>query len=150
MSVRQTAGALELQASEAVVVHAASRILAALIRNGRLTDGNHTALLRFAVRMAFELAREADRSVQSDGEPAARSDVASRSRSRRGAGSAQQRRHPRSARLTGCGPNTRTGTCGSACGRSRRDQSAPYFARQRRSSRAARWASSTSIQSGSR
>ena len=74
MSVRQTQGALELQASEAVVVHAASRILAALIRNGRLTEGNHTALLRFAVRMAFELAQEADRSVQSDAEPAARSD----------------------------------------------------------------------------
>ena len=72
MSVRQTQGALELQASEAVIVHAASRILAALIRNGRLTEGNHTALLRFAVRMACDLAKEADLSVQSDAEPAAR------------------------------------------------------------------------------
>ena len=75
MTVRQTQGALELQASEAVIVHAASRILAALIRNGRLTEGNHTALLRFAVRMACELAHEADRSVQSDAEPAARSEA---------------------------------------------------------------------------
>jgi len=66
--VRQAAGALELQASEAVVVQAASRILAALIRNGRHTEANHTALLRFAVRTAFELAQEADRLIQSDGE----------------------------------------------------------------------------------
>ena len=68
MAVRPTQGALELQASEAVVVHAASRILAALIRNGRHTEGNHTALLRFAVRTAFELAQEADRLIQGDTE----------------------------------------------------------------------------------
>ncbi len=68
MSVRQAEGALELQASEAVVVHAASRILAALIRNGRLTEGNQATLLRFAVRLAFELAQETDRIVQSDAE----------------------------------------------------------------------------------
>jgi hypothetical protein len=68
MSVRQAAGALELQASGAVVVHAASRILAALIRNGRLTEGNHTALVRFAVRTALDLALETDRMVQSEDE----------------------------------------------------------------------------------
>ena len=60
MAVRRAEGALELQASEAVVVQAASRILAALIRNGRHTEGNHTALLRFAVRTAYELAQEAE------------------------------------------------------------------------------------------
>jgi hypothetical protein len=68
MAVRRAEGALELQASEAVVVQAASRILAALIRNGRHTEGNHTALLRFAVRTAYELAQEADRMIQSDSE----------------------------------------------------------------------------------
>ena len=95
MSVRQTQGALELQASEAVIVHAASRILAALIRNGRLTEGNHTALIRFAVRMALELAREAERSVQSDAESAARAETGA------GADRRRRRRHPRPAgRLT--------------------------------------------------
>ena len=49
-------------------MHAASRILAALIRNGRLTEGNHMALVRFAVRTALELALEADRIVQSEDE----------------------------------------------------------------------------------
>jgi hypothetical protein len=68
MSVRRAAGAIELQASETAVVHAASRILAALIRNGRLTEGNHTALVRFAVRTALDLALETDRAVQSDDE----------------------------------------------------------------------------------
>jgi hypothetical protein len=68
MAVRRAEGALELQASDAVVVQAASRILAALIRNGRHTEGNHTALLRFAVRTAFELAQEAERLIQSDSE----------------------------------------------------------------------------------
>ena len=68
MSVRQAQGALELQPSEQVVVHAASRILAALIRNGRLTEGNHATLVRFAVRTALEIAVEADRIVQSEDE----------------------------------------------------------------------------------
>ena len=70
MAVGQAQAALELQASEAVVVQAASRILAALIRNGRHTEANHTALLRFAVRTAWELAQEADRVLRSDGETA--------------------------------------------------------------------------------
>lgn len=70
MAVRQAVGSLELQGSEAAVVHAASRILAALIRNGRLTEGNHSSLVRFAVRLALDLAYEVDRGVQSDDEPA--------------------------------------------------------------------------------
>jgi hypothetical protein len=68
MAVRQAKAALELQESEAVVVHAASRILAALIRGGRLTNGNHASLVRSAVEMAIELARETDRILQSDDE----------------------------------------------------------------------------------
>jgi hypothetical protein len=68
MALRESKGALELQASEAVVVHAASRILAALIRNGRLTNGNHASLIRSAVEIAMELARETDRILQSDAE----------------------------------------------------------------------------------
>ena len=69
MAVRQAQGALELQPSEAAVVHAASRILAALIRNGRHTEANHGVLLRFAVKTAWEIAQETDRLIQSDSEP---------------------------------------------------------------------------------
>jgi hypothetical protein len=69
MSMRQAAAAAELQPSEAAIVQAASRILAALIRNGRLTEGNHAVLIRTSVSLAVELAREVDRTVQSDGEP---------------------------------------------------------------------------------
>jgi hypothetical protein len=66
MSMRHAPAAAELPANEAVVVHAASRILAALIRNGRLTEGNHMVLVRSAVQMARELAREAERRVQTE------------------------------------------------------------------------------------
>ena len=48
MSVRQTQGVLDLQSHEVAVVHAASRIFAALIRNGRLTNSNHSTLIRSA------------------------------------------------------------------------------------------------------
>ena len=61
MSVRQAQGAPELQASEVAVIHAASRIFAAMIHNGRLTNGNHSSLIRFAVERALEIAREAER-----------------------------------------------------------------------------------------
>ena len=60
MSVRQVQPALEPPANEAAIVQAASRILAALIRNGRLTNGNHSTLIRSSVEMAIEIAREAD------------------------------------------------------------------------------------------
>ena len=63
MSVRQAQGAPEPQASEVAVIHAASRIFAALVRNGRLTNGNHSTLIRSAVEMALEIAREAERLV---------------------------------------------------------------------------------------
>jgi hypothetical protein len=61
MSVRQAQPAIDFRTDEAAVVQAASRILAALIRNGRLTNGNHSTLVRSAVAMAIELAHEADR-----------------------------------------------------------------------------------------
>ena len=68
MSVRQTPGAPELQASEVAVIHAASRIFAALVRNGRLTNGNHSTLIRSSVEMALEIARETERLVHGAGE----------------------------------------------------------------------------------
>jgi len=61
MSVGRTPGKPELQASEVAVIHAASRIFAALVRNGRLTNGNHSTLIRSSVEMALEIAREAER-----------------------------------------------------------------------------------------
>ena len=68
MSVRQTPGASELQASEVAVIHAASRIFAALVRNGRLTNGNHSTLIRSSVEMALEIARETERLVHGTSE----------------------------------------------------------------------------------
>ena len=61
MSMRQSQTAPEAPENAAAVVQAASRIFAALIRNGRLTNGNHSTLIRAAVEMAIEIARETDR-----------------------------------------------------------------------------------------
>jgi hypothetical protein len=63
MSVRQTMGAVRTETSEVAVIHAASRIFAALVGSGRLTGGNHAGLIRSAVSMALELVREAERQV---------------------------------------------------------------------------------------
>jgi len=68
MSVRQTQGAVELQASEVALIHAASRIFAAMIHSGRLTNGNHSGLIRFAVKRALEIARETERLVHGPAE----------------------------------------------------------------------------------
>jgi len=68
MSVARAQAASELQASEVAVIHAASRIFAALVRNGRLTNGNHSTLIRSAVEMAIEIAREAERLIHGAGE----------------------------------------------------------------------------------
>jgi hypothetical protein len=61
------------------VIHAASRIFAALIAGGRLTNGNQAGLVRSAVQMALEIAREAERKIHGEGEleigPAGESDV---------------------------------------------------------------------------
>jgi hypothetical protein len=45
------------------ILQAASRILAALILNGRLTNGNRASLARMAVEMATQLSREAERAL---------------------------------------------------------------------------------------
>jgi hypothetical protein len=68
MALRQSPGAPELQATEVAVIHAASRILAALIQNGRLTNGNHSGLIRFAVERALEISRETERLIHGAGE----------------------------------------------------------------------------------
>jgi len=66
--VGRSPGAPELQASEVAVIHAASRIFAALVRNGRLTNGNHSTLIRSSVEMAIEIAREAERLLHGAGQ----------------------------------------------------------------------------------
>jgi hypothetical protein len=68
VAVRQPIAALELQHSETAVVHVASRILAALIAAGRLTEANSPELIRSAVQMAVALALEVERSLESDDE----------------------------------------------------------------------------------
>jgi hypothetical protein len=68
MSLRKPIASLELQPSETAVVHAASRILAALIGAGKLTTDNAADLVRTSVRLAIDLALETDRVVESDDE----------------------------------------------------------------------------------
>jgi hypothetical protein len=73
MSIQEPIAALALQGSEIEVMHAASRILAACIAAGRLSETNEDELIEFSVRCAVELARQADLAIQSDGETSARS-----------------------------------------------------------------------------
>ena len=68
MSIREAISALTLQGSETEVMHAASRIFAALITAGRLGEINQDELIEFSVRAAVELARQADVAIQSEGE----------------------------------------------------------------------------------
>lgn len=68
MSKREPIAHLELQPSEAAVVHAASRIFAAFVTAGRLTEHNGAELVRLSVRTAIELARETDQLLDSDEE----------------------------------------------------------------------------------
>lgn len=68
MSLRKPVASLELQPSETAVVHAASRILAALVGAGKLTSDNAAELVRTSVRLAIDLALETDRIVESDDE----------------------------------------------------------------------------------
>jgi hypothetical protein len=67
MGLREAQAATALQATEVAVIHAASRIFAAMLGSGRHTIGNHENLIRSAVAMALELAREAERKLH--GEP---------------------------------------------------------------------------------
>lgn len=59
---------LELQHSESVVVAAASRIFAAYVAAGQVTDANQAQLEDRCVRAAMRLAVLTDRMVQSDDE----------------------------------------------------------------------------------
>src|SRR5690606_16903489 len=68
MALREAIAALELQHSEAVVVHAASRIFAALAASGQVTEANAAEQIRYCVRTAIEIALETDRVVESDDE----------------------------------------------------------------------------------
>jgi len=60
MSSHPPQRARESEPLVAAIIHAASRILAAQIRNGRLNDSNQPALIRAAVQMARRIAREAE------------------------------------------------------------------------------------------
>ena len=66
MAVRQTTGSMGLESTEVAVIHAASRIFAAMLGSGRHTTSNHENLIRSAVAMALELAREAERKVHGE------------------------------------------------------------------------------------
>jgi hypothetical protein len=68
MSIREAISALTLQGSETEVMHAASRIFAALITAGRLGETNQDELIEFSVRAAVDLARQTDVAIQSEGE----------------------------------------------------------------------------------
>lgn len=68
MSIREAISALTLQGSETEVMHAASRIFAALIAAGRLGETNQDELIEFSVRAAVDLARQTDVAIQSQGE----------------------------------------------------------------------------------
>jgi hypothetical protein len=73
MAQRQTTGSMGLEAAEVAVIHAASRIFAAMLGSGRHTTSNHENLIRSAVAMALELAREAEKQVH--GEPELETDA---------------------------------------------------------------------------
>jgi hypothetical protein len=68
MAKRQAEHYLDLQPSETAIVHAASRILAALIAAGKLTDGNAADLVRWSTRVAIALGVEVDAMIDSDDE----------------------------------------------------------------------------------
>lgn len=73
MSIREPIAALSFQGAEVEVVHAASRIFAAFIAAGHLDETNQDQLIETSVRVAVELARQADLAIQSDGESTTRS-----------------------------------------------------------------------------
>jgi hypothetical protein len=68
MAKRQAEHYLDLQPSETAIVHAASRILAALIAAGKLTDANAADLVRWSTRVAIALGVEVDTLIDSDDE----------------------------------------------------------------------------------
>ena len=68
MAIREAISALKLDGGETVVLHVASRVFAALVASGRLTEKNGDELIEFSVRTAVELARQTDLAIESDGE----------------------------------------------------------------------------------
>jgi hypothetical protein len=73
MAIREAISTLKLDGSETAVLHVASRVFAALVASGRLTDKNGDELIEFSVRTAVELARQTDLAIESDGELISRS-----------------------------------------------------------------------------
>jgi hypothetical protein len=65
---RQAAAYLSLQPSETAVLHAASRIFAAFIAHGDVTDANQHELSNRAVMLAVRMALVIEKYVQSDNE----------------------------------------------------------------------------------
>ena len=59
---------LKLEPSEQAVFHAASRLFAAYVATGQLTESNEAELMKLAVTRSIQLALLTERSVQSDGE----------------------------------------------------------------------------------
>ena len=59
---------LKLQQSEAVVVHAASRIYAAYITAGKVQDGKEDEWIKRSIRDAIRMAQATDDAVISDDE----------------------------------------------------------------------------------
>ena len=59
---------LKLEPSEAVVVHAASRLFAAYISVGLVQDENEEQMMLKAIRTAMKMALTTDKLVQSDQE----------------------------------------------------------------------------------
>jgi hypothetical protein len=59
---------LSLQPSETAVLHAASRVFAAYVATGRVTDDNEPEMVNRAVRAALRLALVTEKLVQSDDE----------------------------------------------------------------------------------
>jgi hypothetical protein len=66
MDIKKTQ--LELQHSETAVLHAASRIYAALIRNGTVTPDNEEEIMEKSIRDAIKMACATDYLVKSDDE----------------------------------------------------------------------------------
>ena len=59
---------LSLQPSETAVLHVASRVFAAYVATGRVTDDNEPEMVNRAVRAALRLALVTEKLVQSDDE----------------------------------------------------------------------------------
>lgn len=68
MKKREPTHYLDLQPSETAIVHAASRIFAALVTARKLTDGNATELVRWSAKVATALGVEVDALLDSDDE----------------------------------------------------------------------------------